>query len=153
MKHKFYSPKGNMHEGAAELLGQVTKLLFDFIEKLDLPVHTESKIILDKIEKSKIPMDKIERIVNKYIPDKWSEGLRTINRDKELIRYKHITWYILRQMGYLYPEIKKHFHINHSTGIHAYNKIKGRLQVNDKETMRLYYIILNAIQENHDRDI
>ena len=103
-------------------------------------------------------MSEIETLIERLEQDcelkdfKWfinKHGLKTKSRDLEVRTLRQYMMYRLRKDKYMsYPKIGKEFNKDHTTSIHAFNKIECYLEQRDKyliEVINKYSIDLSSI--------
>ena len=137
--------KENLHIQSAELINNISKLLYDFIENIDVSPKIET--IIDQMDNRGFTIPQLEKIINELIYDKYPKGVRDPTRAYGIIKYRHMMWFILHDAGYIYEDISLYFGVKHPTVINGYKKTKELLEVRDTWTIRIYYKILEQIKD------
>lgn len=128
--------------------------------KEDFQLEFGSEIlIIERATKYPFPhitLQNVEDVVNyqldKIIPDKFSNGIRTKSRNKELISHRYCFYKIVMDMGYSCTVIKKHIGFDHATVLHGKKSITNLILSRDTKSIFNINNIYHELKERFGID-
>lgn len=135
----------NIKNNIRELEGALNKLVATFELNKKNPTIEETKKILSSILISKQELaitkkDIIDSVLNFFEITK--EDLMSKSRKKKVALPRQITMFLFkRELKMSYPEIGEYFQRDHTTALHAFNKISKDMSENSKTTGDIEYIL------------
>jgi len=137
----------NIKNNIRELEGALNKIVATFELNKRNPTIEETKKILysvlnSKIESAITKKDIINSVLNFFEITK--EDLMSKSRKKKVSLPRQITMFLFKkELKMSYPEIGEYFQRDHTTALHAFNKIKNGIESNSKLNNDIEHIIKN----------
>lgn len=137
----------NIKNNIRELEGALNKIVATFELNKKNPTIEETKKILSSVLSSKIESaitkkDIINSVLNFFEITK--DDLMSKSRKKKVSLPRQITMFLFKkELKMSYPEIGEYFQKDHTTALHAFNKIKNNIESNSKLNNDIEHIIKN----------